>query len=103
MRQSLADILNTPLGTRVMRPWYGSRLPDLVDAPMNRQTIADIRAATADAIAAKNPSTGTRVEPRFNVTKVTVASAAPGQVELDLEGDYLPDGQAVTISGIVVG
>jgi phage baseplate assembly protein W len=94
LRQSITDILTTRLGTRVMRPRYGSRLPDLVDAPMNSATIADIRAATAEALRDQ--------EPRIKVTRVTVTSAAPGAVELDLDGIYLPDGQTVNISGIVV-
>ncbi len=34
LHQSIADILSTPIGTRVMRRDYGSRLPELIDAPM---------------------------------------------------------------------
>lgn len=94
LRQSIRDILTTRLKTRVMRPLYGSRLSEIVDAPMNKTTIADIRAATADAIG--------RWEPRFKLDKVTVVSAMPGEVELDLDGEYLPDGVAVTLNGIVV-
>lgn len=92
--QSVTDILTTRLRTRIMRPLYGSRLPEIVDAPMNRQTIANIRAATAEAIG--------KWEPRIKVEKVTVVSAVPGEVELDLEGKYLPDGQEIKLSGIVV-
>ena len=35
LRQSIADILSTPLNTRVMRRDYGSRLPELIDQPIN--------------------------------------------------------------------
>lgn len=77
-----------------MRRAYGSRLFSLVDAPMNRQTIAAIYAATAEAIK--------RWEPRFKLQKVHAVSAAPGSVELDLTGEYLPDGKTVTLDGIVV-
>jgi len=69
-------------------------LPELVDAPINRETITDIYAATAEAIA--------RWEPRFDVTQVVIAGAQPGRVELDLIGNYLPDGQQITLDGIVV-
>ena len=31
LRQSIADILSTPLNTRVMRRDYGSRIPELID------------------------------------------------------------------------
>ncbi len=94
LRQSITDILTTPVGSRVMRRDYGSRLYQLVDAPMNRDTLADLYAATAEAIR--------RWEPRFRVTKVVATSAQPGRVELDVTGDYLPDGSAVTLNGIVV-
>lgn len=94
LRQSIRDILTTPIGSRVMRREYGSRLFELVDAPMNRDTITDIYAATAEAIM--------RWEPRFEVTQVQIADAEPGRVELDLIGNYLPDGQPITIDGIVI-
>jgi phage baseplate assembly protein W len=94
LRQSLRDILTTPLGTRVMRRDYGSRLYQLVDAPMNRGTVLQLFAATAQAVR--------KWEPRFKLTKVSVASAQPGAVELELTGTYLPDGKEVTVDGIVV-
>lgn len=94
LRQSIRDILTTPIGSRVMRREYGSRLFQLVDAPLNAETIVDLYAATAEAIATW--------EPRFRLTNVTVASADAGAVELDLTGEYLPDGQVVTLDGIKV-
>ena len=36
LRQSIRDILTTPIGSRVMRWEYGSRLFRLVDAPLSR-------------------------------------------------------------------
>lgn len=95
LAQSILDILTTPIGSRVMRREYGSRLPRLVDAPMNRATILDIYAATAEAIA--------RWEPRFALETVTASSAQPGAIVLDLTGEYLPDGQTVTIKGFAIG
>lgn len=94
LQQSIKDILTTPVGTRVMRRDYGSRLPRLVDAPMNRATLIDLYAATAEALLTW--------EPRFSVQQVVAVSAAPGRVELMVTGEYLPDGQQVTIDGIVV-
>lgn len=94
LRQSIRDILTTPLGSRVMRRDYGSRLFQLVDAPMNRNTLLDIYAATAEAIA--------RWEPRFRVQSVVASSAAPGSVTLDMTGEYLPDGRQITLDGIEV-
>lgn len=94
LQQSIKDILTTPIGSRVMRRDYGSRLPRLVDAPMNRATLIDLYAATAEALLTW--------EPRFSVQQVVAVSAAPGRVELMVTGEYLPDGQHVTIDGIVV-
>lgn len=94
LRQSLRDILTTPIGTRVMRRDYGSRLFDLVDAPLNRGTLLQLYAATAEAIQ--------KWEPRFKLLQVRIASAEAGRVELDLTGEYLPDGKTVTVDGIVV-
>lgn len=102
LRQSIRDILGTPLGSRVGRRWYGSELFKVVDAPINRATLADIYRATAVALSAANPLTGQPVEPRFVLQKVSVSSASPGFLELDLTGDYLPEGRTITLDGINV-
>lgn len=77
-----------------MRRDYGSRLYQLVDAPMNRSTLLSLYSATAEAIM--------RWEPRFKVQKVAASAAAPGAVTLDVTGQYLPDGKTITLDGIVV-
>ena len=94
LRQSIRDILTTRLGTRVMRRDYGSRIPDLIDAPTNRSTILQIISATAEAIA--------RWEPEFVVERVVVSVAEPGRVLLDVLGRYTPEGRSVLIDGIEV-
>jgi len=94
LRQSIRNILTTPIGSRVMRRDYGSRLYELVDAPMNETTNLEIYAATAEALA--------RWEPRFRVKRVRASSALPGQVLIDLLGEYTPTGEPVTFDGIEV-
>lgn len=94
LRQSIRDILTTPIGTRVMRRDYGSRLFELVDAPLNRATILQLYAATAGALK--------KWEPRIKLTSIKATTGAAGSVTLDLVGEYLPDGKVVTIDGIVV-
>lgn len=76
LAQSVADILTTPIGSRVMRRDYGSNLPDLIDAPVNSETLIDIYAATAEAL--------DKWEPRLILTRVELASRAPGSIELIL-------------------
>jgi phage baseplate assembly protein W len=94
LRQSIRDILTTPLGSRVMRRNYGSRLFELVDAPLNDRTIVDLYAATAEAIL--------RWEPRIRVQRVQAESLTPGQIRIDMEAVYLPTGEPIFIDGIVV-
>lgn len=94
LRQSIRDILTTPLGSRVMRREYGSRLFELIDAPVNRSTLVQLYAATAEALA--------RWEPRFDLTRVQATSVTSGQITLSLLGRYLPDGREVKLDGIEV-
>lgn len=94
LRQSITDILTTPKGSRVERREYGSDLFSLIDAPLNRSKVMDIRAAVAVSLE--------QWEPRFGLNQCDVASAQPGQIVLTLYGVYLPDGTAVTLDGIEV-
>lgn len=50
LKQSVRDILTTPIGSRVMRRDYGSRLFELIDNPTNPETVAEIIAASAEAL-----------------------------------------------------
>lgn len=94
LRQSIRDILSTPIGSRVMRRDYGSRLPRLIDAPMNRATLVQIYAATIEALG--------RWESRIRVNRVLAADARPGRVTLTIEAAYVPDGRALLLDGIEV-
>lgn len=95
LRQSVRDILSTPIGSRVMRRDYGSRLPSLIDAPINRSTMTAIYAATVEALG--------RWEPRISVERVSIAAASPGRVTLDIEGVYRSTERPVLLDGIEVG
>jgi len=94
LRQSIRDILTTPIGSRVMRREYGSRLFDLVDAPLNDRTIIEIFAATAEALS--------RWEPRLSVQRVQARSLSAGSIEVDMEAVYLPTGEPIFLDGIQV-
>lgn len=95
LRQSISDILTTPVGSRVMRRDYGSRLFELIDAPTNAEIVIEIYAATAEAL--------DKWEPRLQLTKVSMDEISEqGKVSLTLQGIYLPDGQAITLDGIVL-
>jgi phage baseplate assembly protein W len=94
LRQSIRDILTTRKGTRVMCRDYGSRLPELVDRPVNPAFEMDVYAATAEALA--------RWEPRFELSQVTIAEAAAGRIVLKLEGVYRPDGTNLILQALEV-
>lgn len=94
LKQSISDILNTPIGSRVMRRDYGSKLFSLIDAPLNRSTVVDIFAATAEALM--------KWEDRLVVSAVDIASAKIGQIILNITGKYVLDGKTVQLDGIVV-
>lgn len=93
VRQSIIDILTTPIGTRVMRRDYGSRLLDLIDRPQNNDTVTAAFLACADALQ--------RWEPRFLLSKVEVIGAKPGHLTIEIAGIYIPDGHLRTVQVFV--
>ena len=64
LKQSIIDILTTPIGSRVMCRNYGSNLFYLLDRPINRAFFPQIYAAVAEAIG--------KWEPRLKLDKVRV-------------------------------
>jgi phage baseplate assembly protein W len=94
LRQSIRDILTTPIGSRVMRREYGSRLFDLLDNPLNDATIVEFYAATAEALMIW--------EPRLQIQRVQVTSLAPASISIDLEAIYTPTGEPVFLDGIKI-
>jgi phage baseplate assembly protein W len=94
LKQSIVDILTTPIGSRVMRRNYGSRLFELIDQPINDRLKVQIYSYAAEALG--------KWEPRFRCKKVSVEETEPGRIVLLLEGDYLPNGQQIRLDGIVV-
>jgi phage baseplate assembly protein W len=94
LRQSIADILTTPVGSRVMRRDYGSRIFERMDAPITGELAAEIYADVVDALF--------NYEPRFEVSAVSVVSIAGGRIILDLEGKYLPTGETIKLDGLAI-
>ncbi|WP_335342275.1 GPW/gp25 family protein [Sedimenticola hydrogenitrophicus] len=80
IRQSIADILTTPIGSRVMRRDYGSGLFRLLDAPITSATILALYAATADALM--------RWEPRIQLHRIQLdmTQAEQGGLKLIIDG-----------------
>lgn len=78
VRQSIDDILTTPVGTRVMRRDYGSVIPDLIDQPLNQATTLRLYAATAAAIM--------KWEPRLKITGIRLDYIAPAGMLVEVSG-----------------
>ncbi len=76
LAQSILDVLTTPKGTLVMLRDYGSDLPDVIDQPLNGETLIDVYQATAEALALW--------EPRVELGRVQVVDASPGYAVLEL-------------------
>ena len=68
IEQAIIIILSTPIGARVMRPAFGSRLHELIFAPNNSQTMAQARRYVEEALG--------MWEPRIQVTNVDVSTDA---------------------------
>ncbi|RRW94289.1 GPW/gp25 family protein [Pandoraea apista] len=88
IKQSVSDILTTPVGSRVMRREYGSIVPELIDQPSNDYTRMLIQAACVLAI--------TRWEPRLSLTRLTFNIGTgddTGKATVDFEADRIDGGR----------
>lgn len=83
LRQSIGDILTTPIGSRVMRREYGSLVPALIDKPDNLATQTRFFAAAASALM--------RWEPRLKVDRMAITRdpARQGRISLEITGSYV--------------
>lgn len=83
LRQSIGDILATPIGSRVMRREYGSLVPALIDKPDNLATQTRFFAAASSAIM--------RWETRVKVDRMAMTRdpARQGRITLEITGSYV--------------
>jgi phage baseplate assembly protein W len=95
LAQSIADIITTPLGSRIMRRDYGSLLFELIDRPLNGATRLLCIMAAATALA--------RWEPRIAIRQVLFEAGpdggfAAGRASLTIIGNRTddPDPNALT-------
>lgn len=65
LRQSVHDILSTPLGSRLMRRDYGSIVPFLIDEPAHVATKLKLMSAIATALV--------KWEPRIKIRQVLIS------------------------------
>ncbi len=94
IKQSIANILTTPIGSRVMRRDYGSHLFEKIDQPINGELIADIYLDIITAIS--------NWEPRFMVEQVAINDIDQGRIIIDLLGSFVKDGQKILLENITI-
>ncbi|EIV5418965.1 GPW/gp25 family protein [Klebsiella aerogenes] len=78
IRQSVNDILRTPVGSRVMCRDYGSLLSSLMDMPQNDALNLQMMCACYMALL--------KWEPRVTLTSLTIERQFNGQMMVDLTG-----------------
>jgi uncharacterized protein len=91
--QSIADILTTPIGSRVMRRDYGSQVPEMIDHPLHGANVVRLYAATAYALMLW--------ESRIRLTSVQLEISMDGAAVLSLDG--MASGQYLRLSVPVKG
>ncbi|EOE7079370.1 GPW/gp25 family protein [Enterobacter asburiae] len=91
IRQSVRDILVTPVGSRVMRREYGSLLSALIDQPQSPALQLQIMAACYSAIQ--------KWEPRISLTTITFErSETDGGLYVDITGTRSTGGQSFSLT-----
>ena len=81
--QSLQDNFTTQVGTRIMREWYGSAVPNLLGRNINKDEVTLFFAAVTSAIE--------QWEPRYRVTRIEpLGVTRSGEFRFAIEGEYRP-------------
>lgn len=78
IRQSVRDILTTPIGSRIMRRSYGSLLSALIGQPQNAALPLQIMSACYMAIL--------QWEPRVKLTSISYEPAFDGSMVVEITG-----------------
>jgi phage baseplate assembly protein W len=99
LRQSIADVVTTPQGSRVMLRDYGSGLRSLVDSPMSPQNVGRVANEVAEAL--------DRWEPRFVIDRVGLvpeeSNVGAGQAAITVDGwRKLNDGRLLSLDGLTI-
>ncbi|WP_380184879.1 GPW/gp25 family protein [Kalamiella sp. sgz302252] len=90
IRQSVHDILLTPVGSRVMRRSYGSLLSALIDQPQNEALRLQIMSACYMAIL--------QWEPRVKLTGISYESAFDGGMVVEITGSRTDTAQDFSLT-----
>lgn len=90
IRQSVRDILTTPIGSRIMRRSYGSLLSALIDQPQNAALRLQIMSACYTAIL--------QWEPRIKLTSISYEPAFEGGMVVEITGSRTDTSQDFSLT-----
>ncbi|WP_272691680.1 MULTISPECIES: GPW/gp25 family protein [Providencia] len=90
IRQSVRDILITPIGSRIARRNYGSLLSELIDQPQNPALKLQLMSACYTALI--------KWEPRILLTRINLSSSEAAQMVIDIEATNQDTNQSFNFS-----
>ncbi|WP_368913972.1 GPW/gp25 family protein [Providencia sp. 1701011] len=90
IRQSVRDILITPIGSRIARRNYGSLLSELIDQPQNSALKLQLMSACYTALI--------KWEPRILLTRINLSSSEAAQMVIDIEATNQDTNQSFNFS-----
>lgn len=90
IRQSVRDILITPIGSRIARRNYGSLLSELIDQPQNPALKLQLMSACYTALI--------KWEPRILLTRLNLSSSETAQMVIDIEATNQDTNQSFNFS-----
>lgn len=90
IKQSIQEILLTPLGSRLMRRQFGSDLLKLIDQPLNEVLILRVYAAIYTPLLLW--------ENRISIEQIQVSRLDGGQLEIQLEAVSMTNSQKLNLN-----
>jgi len=90
--ESIRRILETPLGSRIMRPEYGSRLFELIDKNVDEEWVLNAISYTYEAIE-KN-------EPNVKLKKVEILTADITSIKVTYEENGVENEMSLELTNV---
>ncbi|WP_443091778.1 GPW/gp25 family protein [Basfia succiniciproducens] len=94
IKQSVADILTTQIGTRIARRDYGSNIPKLIDRPIDRILMLQLASSAVMAL--------TKWEPRIKISQFK-PSLNDGKITATLVGTRNSTGSSIKYDNLLLG
>lgn len=96
LRQRLADVINTPVGSLVGARHFGSRIHEMVDRNVDRRFHMEAYVRLAEAI--NNPANGLN---DLLLSEMTAKRLDNNQVEFGIYGVLISTGNPIEFEGLV--